>query len=193
MNGSANRFQDPAKLRSDVIQLVRDYGVSALFVPIITSDGRVSYPTKLGREQKYGNRDILQEVHDAVIAAGRTVGKGNNDVIICAWVEGPFTVYVGKTSPGSSTLNPVDKWGPFAKSIQSAVLRDPDKGYPQVLSAPALESRYGDGTVYLNPFSTLVKDNLRKTILEAAYKGWVYAIIVDDLLPILQFFRVDVQ
>jgi uncharacterized lipoprotein YddW (UPF0748 family) len=125
---------------------------------------------------KYSGRDILDEVRAAVIAAGKTVGKGSNDVRICAWVEGPFTVYVGHVSLGGS-LNPISSWGPFAQSIQSTVLRDPTSFSS---TPPALESRYNDGTVYLNPFSTVVKDNLRKTILEAAYKGWVAAIIIDD-------------
>jgi Glycosyl hydrolase-like 10 len=176
MNGSGNRFQENIVLRNNVIQLVRDYGVSELYVPIITSDGRASFKTTTGREMKYSGRDILDEVRAAVIAAGKTVGKGSNDVRICAWVEGPFTVYVGHVSLGGS-LNPISSWGPFAQSIQSAVLRDPTSASS---IPPALESRYNDGTVYLNPFSTVVKDNLRKTILEAAYKGWVAAIIIDD-------------
>ncbi len=102
MNGSNGRFQDATALRNDVIQLVNDYGVVELYVPIITSDGRASFKTTTGREEKYPGRDILDEVRSAVISTGRTVGKGSNDVRIVAWVEGPFMVYVGHVSVGGS-------------------------------------------------------------------------------------------
>jgi Glycosyl hydrolase-like 10 len=175
MNGSNGRFQDATALRNDVIQLVNDYGVDELYVPIITSDGRASFKTTTGREEKYPGRDILNEVRSAVISTGRTVGKGSNDVRIVAWVEGPFMVYVGHVSVGGS-LNPIGKWGTFAQLMKNSVLRDSSAGS----QPPALESVYNDGNVYLDPFSTEVKDNLRKTILEAAYKGWVTAVFIDD-------------
>ncbi len=60
--------------------------------------------------------------------------------------------------------------------MKNSVLRDS----PASSQPPALESMYNDGNVYLDPFSTEVKDNLRKTILEAAYKGWVTAVFIDD-------------
>jgi uncharacterized lipoprotein YddW (UPF0748 family) len=184
LNGSGKNLQNKQEVHNRISSLVRDNKVRELYIPIVTSDGRSGIDVDTGRDSRFPtetrnrslpflgelwgvmgketiNRDLIAETRRIVERAGQRVGKGKDDVKIIAWVEGPFTVH-----PGHKALY---------NGLQDAVLRE-------VLSSGDFGNQIkGEaGLVFLDPLDPKVQANLRNTILAAANKNGVTAILIDD-------------